>query len=382
MADDDSVANPPIKQVNQPSDTAVNQQRMKSWNPILDPLWVIVSYLALGVIFLPVGFKINSIADGVHEMSIKYDSHDGDSSCHITEANANKKCTVSFVAKENMEPPILVYYEVENFYQNHRKYEKSRDDAQLLGSMSQTDTEAKLCKPLNKLGDITINPCGLVANTLFNDVIKLKDGSKDKNGNDLKLIENGIAWQSDLDYKFKQPGSGKSGGFKMEACADCGNCTCAPPEWSCTNSTPYKDEDGTCYKYFYPNDDKTQYLYETYPMVVSPIEGVKNEHFIVWMRTEAVTPWRKLYGHFQEPIAKGEKISFDITANWDVTSFKGSKTLIVTTTEIFGGKNKALGLVFVICGACLLALGIAFGIKHYVWPRKLASKKYLRFKEE
>lgn len=376
MSDEDSVANPPIKQVNKPADTAVNQQRMKSWNPILDPLWVIFSYIVLGVIFVPVGLKINSIADGVHELSQTYDKlNDTTFECHITEANANHTCEVTFKAKEDMEPPILVYYEIENFYQNHRKYEKSRDNAQLGGSRTQDEAQAKTCKPLNKLGSTTINPCGLVANTLFNDIIRLKVG-KDNSGNDLNMIEDGIAWQSDLDYKFKQPD-----GFRSEQC-DCNNCPCEAPDWSCTNGTAYKDELGKCHKYFYPDDDTTQYLYETYPMVVNPIEGVKNEHFVVWMRTEAVAPFRKLYGHIQEPIAKGEELTFEVTANWDVSSFKGSKKIIVTTTEIFGGKNKALGLVFLICGGCLLGLGVMFGLKHYIWPRKLASRKYLRFKED
>jgi hypothetical protein len=36
--------------------------------------------------------------------------------------------------------------------------------------------------------------------------------------------------------------------------------------------------------YYYPNDATTQYLYESYPDVVTPLQGVKNEHFIVWMR--------------------------------------------------------------------------------------------------
>ena len=53
--EDDSVVVSPDTLKNKPADTAVNQQRMKSWNPILDPLWVIGAYLILGAIFLPVG---------------------------------------------------------------------------------------------------------------------------------------------------------------------------------------------------------------------------------------------------------------------------------------------------------------------------------------
>uniref|UniRef100_A0A7S2WPH8 Cell cycle control protein 50A n=1 Tax=Eucampia antarctica TaxID=49252 RepID=A0A7S2WPH8_9STRA len=378
MSDDESVANPPIKLVNKPNDTAINQQRMKSWNPILDPVWVICTYIILGIIFIPVGLKINSIADGVSELSQKYDSHDDTTlDCHIGDnTNTNKTCTVSFVTKDDMEPPILVYYEIKNFYQNHRKYITSRDDKQLFGYVGDRTKQSKdLCSPLDQLGNISISPCGLIANTLFNDVIKLV-GGKDNKGQDLILVEKGIAWQSDIDYKFKQPDT-----FRRESC-DCADCPCDPPKWSCTNSTPFKDDYGKCWKYFYPNKAHTQYLYETYPMVVNPIEGVMNEHFIVWMNAAAVTPFRKLYGYIEEPVAKGETLAFQIQANWEVKSFKGSKTLIVSTTEIFGGKNKALGQVFIVCGGFLLSLGFLFGVKHFVWPRKVGSKKYLRFKEE
>jgi len=72
MSDEDSVANPPIKQVNKPADTAVNQQRMKSWNPILDPLWVIFSYIVLGVIFVPVGTEVINFESDVNLYQIAF----------------------------------------------------------------------------------------------------------------------------------------------------------------------------------------------------------------------------------------------------------------------------------------------------------------------
>ena len=38
-----------------PSDVALTQQRMKSWQPLLDPKWIIAAYLAIGIIFIPTG---------------------------------------------------------------------------------------------------------------------------------------------------------------------------------------------------------------------------------------------------------------------------------------------------------------------------------------
>ena len=34
--------------------------------------------------------------------------------------------------------------------------------------------------------------------------------------------------------------------------------------------------------FYYPKEASVQYLYETFPQVVSPLVGVKNEHFAVW----------------------------------------------------------------------------------------------------
>ena len=42
---------------------------------------------------------------------------------------------------------MYMYYGLENFYQNHRRYVKSRDDAQLLGEVKSVDSISDDCKP-------------------------------------------------------------------------------------------------------------------------------------------------------------------------------------------------------------------------------------------
>lgn len=368
---------------NEPKDGALYQQRMKAWYPILHPVWVIAGLFILGIVFVPVGFRLVAISDSVVELSQMYDSGTGNVSepCSITEANADKTCSLDFVLDRDMEPPIMIYYQIENFYQNHRKYFMSRDDSQLLGSTTQTNIAEKQCAPLNELknkntGVMTkLNPCGLIANTLFNDVITLTSGISSE-GKELAMLETGISWQSDLDFKFKQPD-----GFKWNE-TECDYACNEDPEWSCFNGTAYKDDEGKCWKFFYPNNNTTQYLYETYPMVVNPIEGVQNEHFIVWMRSAALPKFRKLYGFIDKPISSGTKLTFQINANWIVNTFKGSKTLVLTTTSMFGGRNPALGKYFIGVGIFCLASALLFGVKHAIWPRKLADPRYLKYKEE
>ena len=115
-------------------------------------------------------------------------------------------------------------------------------------------------------------------------------------------------------------------------------------------------------------------------MAISPLDGVTNEHFVVWMREAALQKFRKLYGWINQPIKAGTVLTFEIMSNWIVDPFGGSKGLIISTSGTFGGRNDSLGDYFTIIGYVCLGLGVAFGIKHFFKPRKLGHIKYLRYK--
>ena len=294
--------------------------------------------------------------------------------------NANRSCDLTFRAPKDMAPPILIHYELTNFHQNHRSYYRSKDPFQLLGKVGDQDPIAALdCEPLNKLGKFTLNPCGLIANTLFNDYFQL---DADRSGTDifgqpLELLESGIAWQSDVEYMYDQPN-----GWNSSECEGACDETCCNEGDSCIDGMPYVDKKGNCYRYYYPEDDTTQYLYETYPDIISPIEGVKNEHFIVWMRIATQPTFRKLYGWIDQPIAEGTELVFRTNSNFVVTRFRGSKALIMGTTSIFGGRNPYMAPVFIWVGVFCLVAGAFFTTKHVFRPRKLADPAYLHYKED
>lgn len=338
------------------------------------------------------GIVIRKQSNDIVEMKTIYESHlrDGPAAditgCEIGDnpngmylADPQQTCQITMKVPDDrdMQPPILVHYELYNFYQNYRRYTNSRDQYQLFGSVTQGKVEADACAPLAEIDGIKINPCGLIANTLFNDVIKLEsivgpDGQAVENA---PLVETGIAWASDLEWKYRQPE-----GFKSEQCASCDECDCTEGGWSC--SEPYVDDDGDCWRYYYPEDETTQYLHETYPMVVSPLEGVLNEHFVVWMRTAALPQFRKLYGYIETPIPAGSTLTFSVQANWAVQRSEGAKALIVSESYIFGGKNHWLGTLFIVVGAIAAGLGLLFLAKELIWPRKMGDRMYLKFKEE
>lgn len=317
------------------------------------------------------------------ELKLVYDEYSDDYDVNTTVCgignnyNENRLCNVTFTAPRDMVPPILIHYEVTNFHQNHRAYYKSRDAFQLLGRVEgQTPVDAEMCEPLNRLGNITIHPCGLIANTFFNDQFTLVSGN-DFNNLPLVMREDGIAWQSDIDFAFDQPY-----GFNSSKCIQC-DASCCNSDDSCIGGLPYVDpKTGECYRFYYPMDDTIQYLYETYPNVISPIEGVTNEHFIVWMRIATQPNFRKLYGWIDEPIAENTTFTFQIESNWVVTRFKGSKALVISTTSIFGGRNPYLAPVFIYVGYFCFIAGIFFTLKHTLRPRKLADPAYLSFKED
>jgi hypothetical protein len=375
----DRPSGPDAKHPRRPIDTAIRQQRMKAWQPILDPTYVIAALFVFGGIFLVTGLVIQNGNAQLTELKVLYDGFNNSTlPCYITDANQNRQCSLSFKVPKTLEPPIMVHYELTNFYQNHRKYVKSRDDTQLRGA-GNSSTPQSNCDPLRKLGDVVLNPCGLIANTFFNDIITLETKNDDA-GRTIFMNESGIAWQSDVKHKFKQPL-----GFVAEQCSSCDatDCNCDGDAWTC--DAPYQDDSTdppTCTRYFYPNEyptyGNTQYLHKTYPDIINPIEGVTNQHFIVWMRTAALSNFRKLYGWINTPIEAGTVLTFNVAANWEVQSFQGTKALIVSTSGPFGGKNRYLGEMFWIIGAVFLIVAFLFSLKHIFKPRKLGDTRYLR----
>jgi hypothetical protein len=107
-------------------------------------------------------------------------------------------CSLIFGIPEPLEPPVFLYYRLTNFYQNHRRYVQSLDSDQLKGVAVDNNTIAgSTCDPLRIDPDTgkAYYPCGLIANSMFNDTIMspilLNDNST------YYMTDTGIAWSSD-----------------------------------------------------------------------------------------------------------------------------------------------------------------------------------------
>ena len=263
---------------------------------------------------------------------------------------------------EDVTDDLMVYYELNNFYQNHRRYVGSKSAAQLMGEQVSESEMSQKCDPLYKIHKTNktyyLNPCGLIANSFFNDVITTSS---------VVLDETDISWKSDREKKFKQVDGFKSA-EKSTYGANCPN-----------DYKQYTDASGTDWCFQYPNEDRYQYLYETYPQI-SPLDGVTDEHFIVWMRTAGLPNFRKLYGRIEgQPLQKGQQITFNITQNFDVSDFEGKKSIVISTVGRFGGKNPYLGVAYIVVGSISLFFGCLFLVKHIFYPRKMGDLSKLHW---
>lgn len=109
----------------------------------------------------------------VVEYRVQYDGDGSDvTQCQLTAADVTKTCTVTVSVDQDMKQPVYVYYELQNFYQNHRRYVKSRSDQQLSGTVYSDASQLVDCDPL-RTRDVNgtekvLDPCGLIANSFFN----------------------------------------------------------------------------------------------------------------------------------------------------------------------------------------------------------------------
>jgi len=57
---------------------------------------------------------------------------------------------------ESIRGPIYIYYQIDNYYQNHRRYVRSRDEEQLAGNYKDVEDLGN-CDPIIKVADLWEN---------------------------------------------------------------------------------------------------------------------------------------------------------------------------------------------------------------------------------
>ncbi|KAJ2451761.1 alkylphosphocholine resistance protein lem3 [Coemansia sp. RSA 2424] len=360
----------------QPSNTAFKQQRLRAWQPLLTPKSVLPTFFIIGIIFAPIGGWLLWASERVNELRIDYTNCDKLSNSfedlgssqfeyHLHGINSNsisrpqqkyeadkRTCTIAFNLPKDLEPNVFLYYRLTNFYQNHRRYTRSFDVDQLKGKpRTVSDLANGDCSPLDSHSEgggskRPYYPCGLIANSLFNDTIRppvLTNPSGGQNMAVYKMSETGIAWSADK--KRVNPTSYKPSEVFP------------PPNWRARYPDGYTDSN--------PIPDLSQ-----------------DEHFLVWMRTAGLPTFRKLYMKNTEDTMTSGFYQIEVVMNYDTRSFDGTKSIVISTTSFIGGRNPVLGIAFIVVGGLCVLLGCIFAVRHFYRPRRLGDHTYLSWNQQ
>ena len=280
------------------------QQKLPGWRTDPSMFNAIFFFFSLGILSIGIGVAISFFSEDIVEYEEFYNETKGFLTFNIT---------------KKMKADIMVYYKVYNFYQNNRRFMNSRSEDQLKGlNISESEMKNRHeCDPIitndnlridlsidNLNGSDIANPCGLMARSfiLFDDTIRFYDNT---NLAYIPINETNIARKYDREnYK---------------------------------NTSNFS----------------------------KPWLNIADEHFLVWMRPAPFANFTKLYGRINQDIEPNTIITVNITHGkyYNETEYIESginKSIIITTVNSFGGKNKDLALSYWAFGILCIVIGIAF----------------------
>ncbi|KAH9477738.1 Meiotically up-regulated gene 89 protein [Psilocybe cubensis] len=382
-----------------PANTAFKQQRLKAWQPILAPKTVLPLVLLLGLLFVPIAVLLiwgsslvteiaidytecenqsasssNSSLNFVNIPSNKYsyklrskdakESHeistpryaflDNTNNATVTDVSDKKQCAIQFQIPADLEPSVLLYYKLTNFYQNHRRYVKSLNSKQLKGKfVSATDLDKSDCKPLSSIDGKAIYPCGLIANSVFNDTfsnpVLLNPSGSSQSSQTYELSSRNIAWPGEANKYVSSPII--PGGYSSF------DEIVPPPNWHNRFPNNYTKEN-------------------------PPPDLHNDERFQNWMRTAGLPTFTKLYGRNDNDTMQKGTYQIIVGLNFPVLSYKGTKSIVISTVSWSGGKGNFLGWSYIAAAVVYLLLAVFGAARQLIKPRRIGDISHLSWNQQ
>lgn len=369
-----------------PANTALQQQRLKAWHPVLTSATVLPVLYLIGIVLAALGGGMYYTSLQVNELTLDYTGcrelpanapprdmpqgtyryyfHKMDKSAFQTpqwsmqpvprppSTQPSFNCTLQFSVPNTMKRSVFLYYRLTNYYQNHRRYLKNIDYQQLMGQpRTMKDLRDGQCKPLATDDQLNraIYPCGLIANSVFNDTFTnlTQLGANDAPGSTYAMSEHNIIWPGEKQQYRTPPYAA--------------NTLVPPPFWRNTEGGPFS----------YPDQYEQGKVFDP----------TKNEHFQVWMRTAAFPTFRKLYMRNDSQDLSAGRYSLTVTDNYPVSMFKGTKSLVISTTTWIGGRNPLIGLSFIAVACLCFLLALLITAKQLIAPRRVGDLGYLSWNQ-
>ncbi|KAK3003349.1 hypothetical protein RJ639_019513 [Escallonia herrerae] len=334
--------------------------QLPACKPVLTPTWVITTFFLVGALFIPIGLVSLHASHSVVEIVDRYDSEcvpdlfKSNKVVYIKDMSIHKNCSrhlkvatahlvqcmdwtwtlrtgsprhhVGAKVHKHMKAPIFIYYQLDNYYQNHR--------------------------------------------SLFNDTYSFSCGT-----HKLRVNRKNIAWKSDRNHKFGmqvypfnfQKGTLIGGGKLDPNIPVCYVSNFVDPlsalfvfKYSVYR---FKRKVVWVCRFTYSSSDPCGSL--EFPRA----RLSDQEDLIVWMHTAALPSFRKLYGRIEDDLNVDDVVVVNLLNNYNTYSFGGTKKLVLSTSSWLGGRNNFLGMAYTLVGFSSILVAFVFLLLHVRNPR-------------
>jgi len=306
------------RRCNRPVDSALMQQTLNSWQFVLSWEKVLVATVAVGLFVLALALLVR-LSAARHTITVPYDGFQDTTSQECTVLGVSgsaRECNWTVRVDHDMPPPVLLFYEVDPFYQNHPAYLPSVIFNELRGEMASSAMRETVCPRPTRvdLAGRQIFPCGLQATSVFNDTYDILAMPEES---PLPVERAGLAWRTDLD-RYGNPSE-------------------------------------------YDKDPSISWLSDRFAGLLP--QGVKSDPFAVWSRPAALPRLVAPYGRLEHGLKAGQELKVRITANFPAAAAGAKKRLIVSTR---GAVESGCVLFFSIAGTTCLGLALVLlAIRQY-----------------